>query len=315
VSAQALPTLSRRGRLLGFAAAAVFGLPLLSLGCSAYYVQRAQAERLPLGDLLFVDSGGEPGAPPTVFLPGMTGTTTYWREAGALDLAGGARRVLLVDELGFGRSPWPDGAYTLDDHLGAIERTLKAQGADQGLTLIGHSFGAMLAVEYGARHPAAVEQVILFGTPIYRNESEARSSIGEMSMLAGLTAQNSTLARLVCILHTSALPLTARLAPLMRRDLPRAVAADGALHFWPSLHGSVENVVLSHPIEPAIAALGSRVTLVHGRRDVITSMARVREVAEAAGAALVVTDDDHTSYWRGAGELLRSQLAEASPPR
>ena len=315
VSAPARPMLARRGRILAFATAVLLGVPLLSLGCSAYYVQRAQAERLPLGDLLFVDSAGEPGAPPTVFLPGMTGTTTYWREAGALDLAGGARRVLLVDELGFGRSPWPDGAYTLDDHLAAIERTLKAYGADRRLTLVGHSFGAMLAAEYGARHPAAVDQVILFGTPIYRSQSEARKRIGEMSMLAGLTAQNSTLARLVCILHTSALPLTARLAPLMRRDLPRAVAADGALHFWPSVRGSVENVVLRHPVEPAIAALGSRVTLVHGRRDAITPLARVREVAAAAGATLVITDDDHTSYWRGAGELLRSQLAKAPPPR
>ena len=313
--APGLRALTRRGRLAAAAAGALLGVTLLSLGCSAYYVQRAQAERLPLGDLLFVDSAGDPGAAPTVFLPGMTGTTTYWREAGALDLAGGARRVLLVDELGFGRSPWPDGAYTLDDHLAAIERTLKAHGADRRLTLVGHSFGAMLAAEYGARHPAAVDQVILFGTPIYRSQSEARKRIGEMSMLAGLTAQNSTLARLVCILHTSALPLTARLAPLMRRDLPRAVAADGALHFWPSVRGSVENVVLRHPVEPAIAALGSRVTLVHGRRDAITPLARVREVAAAAGATLVVTDDDHTSYWRGAGELLRSQLAQAPPPR
>jgi hypothetical protein len=102
----------------------------------------------------------------------------------------------------------------------------------------------------------------------------------------------------VCLLHTAFLPATARIAPLLRRDLPPAVAADGSLHFWPSLRGSVENVILRRSIEPAVATLGDRLTFVHGGRDAITPLARVREVAAASGASLVVTDDDHVSYWR-----------------
>lgn len=282
---------------------------MLTSACAQYHVRRAQAQRRGLGDLLYVESAGPGAAAPMVFLPGMTASTTYWRSAGALSLTDLGVRVSLVDELGFGRSPWPAVAYTLADHLAALDRTLEAEGAQRDLILVGHSFGAMLAAEYGARHADAVRQVILFGTPLFRSETEARLRIGEMSALAGLTARNARLARILCLLHTALLPATARLAPLLRRDLPPAVARDGTLHFWPSLRGSVENVVLRHSIEPALARLGSRVTFVHGRRDAITPLARVQEVAANAGASLVVTDDDHVSYWRSAARLVRERAA------
>lgn len=273
--------------------------------CSAYHVRRAQAERSHLGNLLFVQSAGAAGGSPMVFLPGMTGTTAYWREARALALADGGARVLLIDELGFGRSPWPDVEYTLEDHLAALDRTLTAQGATQDLTLVGHSFGAMLAAEYAARHTDSVRRVILFGTPVFRDEAEARRRVSEMSVLAGLTVRNRWFAKLVCTLHTAFLPASARLAPFLSRELPPAVLADGAAHYWPSVSGSTENVVLRHAIEPAIEVLGAKVTFVHGRRDPITPLERIRAVAAASGASLVVTDDDHLSYWHGAAQVLR----------
>lgn len=288
--------------------------PLLLQFCSAYQVNRAQAERSVLGRLLYVESAGPVAGSAIVFLPGMMGTTTYWREAGALSLADHETRVLLLDELGFGRSPWPNGEYTLERHLTAIDGTLTSQRAQDQLILVGHSFGALLAAEYGARHLDSVRQVILFGTPLYRSEAEARLSIGEMSDLAGLTARNGWLARLVCTIHTAFLPLTVRLAPYLRRDIPAAIAADGALHFWPSLQGSVENIVLRHSIEPAAKVLGAKLTFVHGRRDAISPMERVREVAAASGASLIETDTDHLSYWQGAVQVVRERLRRRGMP-
>ncbi len=296
----------RRWRAAIAVAALVLG-PLLTQACAAYQMRRVRAERRTLGDLLYVESAGPAPGPVLIFLPGMMATTTYWREAGALSLADAGVHVLLVDELGFGRSPWPESEYTLEEHLEAIERTLASQRAHRDLVLVGHSFGAMLAAEYAARHSDSVRHVVLFGTPLYRSDAEARKSIGEMSSLAGLTARNSRLARLICFLHTAFLPAAAHLAPWLRPDLPSAVAADGALHYWPSLHGSVD-VVLRHSIEPAVELLGAKLTFVHGRRDLITPLARIREVAAASGASLVVTDDDHVSYWRDAARVIRESL-------
>src|SRR5687767_5269367 len=103
----------RAARRAAVAAALVVALALLTQACSAYHVRRAREQRQPLGDLLYVEAAGAAAGRTLVFLPGMTGTTTYWREAGALELAADDQRVLLIDELGFGRSPWPDGEYTL----------------------------------------------------------------------------------------------------------------------------------------------------------------------------------------------------------
>ncbi len=273
-------------------------------GCSAYHVSRARAARAGLGDSLYVEDFGPSTGDATIFLPGMMGTTTYWRMAGAPSLASATTRVILVDELGFGRSPWPESEYTLEDHLSALERTLVGRVSSRNLTLVGHSFGSMLAVEFAARHADSVRRVILFGTPVYRSTDEAIERIGQMSALAGLTARHRWAARLICLLHNAFMPVAARLAPLARRDVPPAVARDGALHFWPSLRGSVENVVLRHSIEPAALLLGGRVTFVHGRRDLITPVARIREVARASGAHAVETDDDHLSYWQNAARLV-----------
>jgi pimeloyl-ACP methyl ester carboxylesterase len=301
-----------RWRVVVVAAVLLGALGLIE-ACAASNVRRARKDRRPLGGRLYVERAGPLTAPAMVYLSGITGTTTYWREAGVLRLADEGFRVLLVDPLGLGRSPWPDAEYTLEDHLAALDRTLAFEGVRGDVILVGHSFGALLAVEHGARHADSVRQAILFGTPIYRSEVEARQRIGEMSALAGLTARGSPMARLLCDLHTALPNATVRLAPLFRRDLPAAVVADGGLHSWKSFRGSLENVVIRHRIEPAVSTLGAGVTFVHGRLDGITALERVGEVAAASGASVIVTGDSHVSYWRNARNIVRSRALSGRP--
>lgn len=78
-----------------------------------------------------------------------------------------------MDALGFGHSPWPEADYTLEDHLGALRRTLVAAGATRRVTLVGHSAGAILAAWYAARYPEEVERLYLLGTPVFRDRREA----------------------------------------------------------------------------------------------------------------------------------------------
>jgi pimeloyl-ACP methyl ester carboxylesterase len=88
-----------------------------------------------------------------VFLAGLTGSTSYWGHA--FDALALDHRLVFVDALGFGRSPWPDARYTLDDQLGALRRTLLGLGIDREVTIVAHSFGTVLAAYYAAGHPAA----------------------------------------------------------------------------------------------------------------------------------------------------------------
>jgi pimeloyl-ACP methyl ester carboxylesterase len=280
----------------------------LATGCTTIRSAHQGTHSIVGDDQLYTEITGA-GDRTIVFLPGLLGSTSYWKAA-KLDTLGTEARLIYLDELGFGRSPWPSVDYTLDDHLGAIRRTLVAHGATRRVTIVAHSFGTILAAYYAERYQDEVEALYLFGTPVYSDEAEAKRHVGEMSGLAGLLVKSRPLARIVCAVHNGLMPLSSRLAPYMRTDLPPEVARDGALHFWPSLVGSVYNVIGTKPIETPLRLLGTKVTFVHGKLDTVTEIERVRSLATEIQARLIVTDDVHGSYWKDARSVLDSARSD-----
>src|SRR5689334_10305877 len=121
------------------------GISLLSLGVAVALIEgvagvrvrRLRAERARLGNLLHTEIRGQ--GDPVVFLAGLPATTHFWQ--GSFDPLAKTRRLIFVDTLGFGRSPLPDVEYTLEDHLGALRRTLVAERATRRVTFVAHSFG------------------------------------------------------------------------------------------------------------------------------------------------------------------------------
>lgn len=287
---------------------ALLAIVALASGCSTMRAGHQGAHPGKGEQQLYAEIEGA-GDRTIVFLPGLLGSTSYWKAA-KLEQWGQGARLIYLDELGFGRSPWPEIDYTLDDHLGAIRRTLVAQGATHRVTIVAHSFGTILAAYYAERYPDEVEALYLFGTPVYSDEAEARRHVGELSGLAGLLVKSRPLARIVCAVHNGLMPLSSRVAPYMRKDLPPAVARDGALHFWPSLVGSVYNVILTKPIETPLRLLGAKVTFIHGNLDTVTEIERVRSLATEIQARLIVTDDVHASYWKDARSILDSARSD-----
>lgn len=293
------------------------GIAVLSAGAAAALVEvvaavrvrHLRAERAGLGDRLYTEVRGE-GAP-VVFLAGLPATTHFWQ--GNFDPLAKDHRLIFVDALGFGRSPLPAVAYTLEDHLGALRRTLVAEHATQRVTLVAHSFGTLLAAYYAARYPGEVEHLFLLGTPVFSGEREAREHIQEISAMGGLFTLNPILAREACKFHEATLsPALARFVPLFLPDTPPDVAREGLLHTWRSFNGTLQNVVLRKPVALALMGLGPRVTFVHGRADHITSVERVQSLASMVGARVILTGDDHLSYpSRSAARIIEE--IESSP--
>jgi pimeloyl-ACP methyl ester carboxylesterase len=80
---------------------------------------------------------------PLVCLHGFAATRYTWRHLVA-PLASRAT-VIRLDLKGFGDSPKPrDGAYALADHAAAVTAYLRAHDL-RGVTLVGHSFGGIVA--------------------------------------------------------------------------------------------------------------------------------------------------------------------------
>jgi pimeloyl-ACP methyl ester carboxylesterase len=277
------------------------GIGILSLGAAmglieltaAVRVRRLRAARAYLGDRLYTEVRGQ--GDPVVFLAGLPATTRFWQ--GAFDPLAKTHRLIFVDSLGFGRSPLPNVDYTLEDHLGALRRTLVAEGATRRVTFVAHSFGTLLAAYYAARYPDEVEHLFLLGTPVFDGERDAREHIREMSAMSGLFTLNPVLAREACKLHEATLsPALARIVPLFMPDTPPEVAREGLLHTWKAFNGTLRNVVLKKPIAVPLARIRTKVTFVHGEADPITPLARVQALAAATGARVLVTADDHLSY-------------------
>jgi lipase len=103
---------------------------------------------------LAVHAWGDERAPQLVCLHGVTSHGRHFSDlAERLD---GRHRVLAPDLLGHGDSPW-EPPWDIDTHVDG----LLAVVGDRPAAWIGHSFGARLAFEVAARHPALVERLVL----------------------------------------------------------------------------------------------------------------------------------------------------------
>lgn len=219
------------------------------------------------------------GGPDVVLLHGLGASGRYWET-----LAGASRgfRATAPDLLGFGRSPRPTEArYDVDTHLGALLPHLPARAV-----VVAHSTGAILAAALAARHPDRVASLLLVGLPAFPDEATARASIGSLGMLARLTVDGRASARWLCEAMCRFRPLAAALAPVVVRDLPPAIAADGTLHTWTSYSRTLLEVVVGHRASDDLLAAPAPVTLLHGRQDRTAPVSWAQDlVARSAGGA------------------------------
>ena len=104
---------------------------------------------------------GEGKGEPTVFLHGIAEDPGFWRPV-ASGLSS-RREVAMLDLLGFGESMVPlSSLYTMADHVAAVTRTLLREFPGQAVHLVGHGFGADVALSVAAAHPALVADVVAF---------------------------------------------------------------------------------------------------------------------------------------------------------
>jgi len=249
------------------------------------------SRRAYLGNGLFVKTAG--AGDPIVFIAGLEGSTSYWDQV--FDPLARNHRLIFIDALGFGRSPWPRRAPTIEDHLSALRRTLVAVGATHHTTFVAHSFGTVLAAHYAAQYPGDVDRLVLLGTPIFDTPQVARQRMKAMSGFAALYAFAPLAARESCLLMGSLRPFLTWLLPRVM-SIPPNVARDAVMHNWPSIDGAIQNILMTRPVTIPLSVVGRKTVFVHGRADQVTPLSQVAEVARRVGARLLVTGNDHQGY-------------------
>ncbi len=220
---------------------------------------------------------------PLVFLHALGASSRYWNDR--LGALAATHRCVLPDLLGFGQSPKPsDCAYTIGDYLDTLSTTLIGQGlASRPIMLVGHSLGAILAIEFARRFPEYVRGVIVLGLPCYTSPSEARAYIGAHGdLLARLVVANGRLARLACAAVHAAPTLSARAAVAVVRTFPPEVAADTIAHTWESYSRTLRNCILDHDVTPAFSRLSSiPILALHGKDDPAAPLEAVETLADS----------------------------------
>lgn len=79
--------------------------------------------------------------------------------------------LMTIDLLGFGESPRPSWAkYNANTQAKSVVATLVRSGIRRKLIIVGHSLGALVAVEVAKRYPLAVKSLILCSPPFYKTD-------------------------------------------------------------------------------------------------------------------------------------------------
>ncbi len=170
--------------------APVLGLGLLAVGAvvgmalaNRRFAQSAQRDNPPTGRFIKVDGvrlhykeygGGEP----LVLLHGNGAMIEDFETSGLIAKASRAYRVIAFDRPGFGHSERPPGTlWTPAAQAELIHHALERMGVSRALAL-GHSFGALVALELALRHPESVSGLVLVSGYYYPT---ARADVAALS--------------------------------------------------------------------------------------------------------------------------------------
>jgi haloalkane dehalogenase len=108
-----------------------------------------------LGSWLHYVEGGQ--GDPVLFLHGNPTSSYLWRNV-VDQVAGTGRRCLALDLIGMGKSGKPDLGYRLADHIAYVDAFVEHLALTD-FTLVGHDWGAVIALDHQRRFPDRVKGV------------------------------------------------------------------------------------------------------------------------------------------------------------
>lgn len=209
-----------------------------------------------------------------VFLPGIGATTRFWKYV--LTTGGGpalAGRHLLVDLLGFGRSPKPWATYNVERHVAELRRVLAHEGR---ITLVGHSIGARLAIAYAARYPEQVERLVLVSLPYFGDAEQAKRFFRDKGANGWIWTHLIPMA-LMCLFSRRLFGWT---FPFLVTSVPHVVAEDLTQMTWRSSTSTIWEVIYGHDLAADVRRIPADVAFLclHGDRDESAPLDRMREL-------------------------------------
>lgn len=232
----------------------------------------------------------EGDGPPVLFLHGLGGSGGYWGTS--FDHLAAGRRLAFVDLAGFGRSIDVPGPYDIAGHLERLEQVRRDRLSADGLVVVGHSFGALLALAASATWPE-VSGALLIGLPAFRSADEARAHLRHLGLMERWLASGAWPAQAACWAVCHARPLARLVAPLVAGDVPPTVARAGVEHTWAAYDASFRALVDDAEVRSWIGRRAVPRTVLVGSDDRVCPPALVERVLDGTDVELSVVEGDH----------------------
>lgn len=219
---------------------------------------------------------GDPTARRLVFLHGITGSRRYWQRR----VAPLARRyrLLIPDLLGFGLSPKPLVDYTIPRYSMSVRKFLEKAGATKTPhVIVGHSLGALIAIQYAIDHPDDVDALILLSLPRFNSPKEAHRIFWRGSTQYRRLLKEGSMVETLAQLRRTGFDLF--LKSMIK--FPWGVLADCRKFTMHSLTSTLEHCLLNYRLDDTLPLLAPLPTLlIHGLRDSVAPFENIKDLPE-----------------------------------
>ena len=229
----------------------------------------------PPNALHYVETGN-PRGPVLLFLHGITGSRRYWQKK--VRPLGSDHRIIIPDLLGFGLSPKPHLEYTIEVYRDSVRGFVEEIGlASRPLTIVGHSLGGLIALEYAARHGSHVRRMILLSLPRFSDPGTAHALFWKGSPHYRRLLNEHSLKETMSQLKRSGLEITLRY--MMR--FPWTVLVDSHKFTFKSLTSTLEHCLLNYQVDRILPSVPPVPTLlIHGEQDSVAPLDHVRPIPD-----------------------------------
>jgi proline iminopeptidase len=140
---------------------------------------------------LYIKTYGNEKNKPVIFIHGgPSGNSTLFESTTAQKLAELGFYVIIYDRRGEGRSADPDAKFTYKEAFQDLNFILKKYNLKK-VTLIGHSFGGLVATLYTAKYPEKVNTLVLAGALFSQQETydHILSSVSKIALTKNDSSQ------------------------------------------------------------------------------------------------------------------------------